>query len=73
MDDPFVPFAPFVNSEYSENSGHSRACALQNSNVPRNDIFEERVAIMIYDGGLSEADAVQYLITDPYFSAYRAD
>ena len=61
---PSVPFAPSVYSEYSESSAATDADAVQSANVPRNEIFEERVAIMIYDGGLSEAEAIQYLVNN---------
>jgi hypothetical protein len=64
-EDPFVPFAPSVDSEYSEKLVSE--CAL-NSNVPKNDIFEERVAIMMFEGGLSEAEAIQYLVGNWCFS-----
>ena len=67
-EDPFVPFAPFVDSEYPEIFAHTRSEAFQTSNVPGNEIFEERVAIMMYDGELSEAEAIQYLVADSSYS-----
>ena len=60
-EDPFVPFARLVFSEYSENSAPRRSEAIHSSNVPRNEIFEERIAIMMHDGGLSEEEAIRYL------------
>ena len=67
-EDPFAPFAPFVDSEYPEIFAHTRSEAFQTSNVPGNEIFEERIAIMVYDGGLSEDDAMGYLVARPCYS-----
>jgi hypothetical protein len=64
-EDPFVPFAPSVNSEYPEIFADMRSENLENSYVPGNEIFEERIAIMMYGGGLGEAEAIQYLTANP--------
>ena len=64
-EDPFVPFAPLVNSEYPEIFADAGPDDLKNYYIPGNEIFEERIAIMMYDGGLSEAEAIQYLVANP--------
>ena len=61
-EDLFVPFAPSVDSEYPEKIVCGRADGSPNSDAHRNEIFEERIAIMIFDGGLNEADAVAYVL-----------
>jgi len=61
-EDPCVPFAPSADSEYPENSGNTRSDAAENSTVTVDEIFEERVAIMMFDGGLNEADAIRNVL-----------
>ena len=59
---PFEPFAPSVDYECAENFSLDLAASVLNEDGPGTDTFEERVAIMMYDGGLSEAEAVRFLI-----------
>jgi hypothetical protein len=60
--DPSAPFAPSVDYERSDNLPLDRSASVLNEDGPGTDTFEERVAIMVYDGGLSEAAAIQFLI-----------
>src|SRR5688572_7940290 len=57
------PFARFVGSEVSESPEKSAGNSPLSPDqlLEENQIFEERVAIMMFDGGLSEAEAIQYL------------
>ncbi|MDI1241508.1 MAG: hypothetical protein PSX80_06265 [bacterium] len=58
-----APFAPSVDYECSEDLTTSPPEGVLNEDAaPGTDAFEERVAIMMYDGGLSEAEAVRFLL-----------
>lgn len=58
--DPFARFVSSVINEFPENSIVECTESRQHP-FAGNEIFEERVAIMMYDGGVSEAEAIRYL------------
>src|SRR5687768_4714283 len=68
ISDPLVGFVGSVSGEYSEISVVEVPDSEQYGRPARNEIFEERVAIMMHDGGLSEADAIKYLIANPEYT-----
>jgi hypothetical protein len=62
-EDPFAPFAPSLPNGYTEKLANMDPGIVPALYGPGNEIFEERVAIMMFDGGLGEAEAFQYLVS----------
>ena len=58
----FVPIAPLAHGVSSKKtlSEHFRLLA-DEADKEESIIFEERVAVMMYDGGLTEVEAIEYL------------
>ena len=57
----YAPFAPSVDYECSENFPADLHRSVLNEDGPGTDLFEERVAVMMYDGGLAEEEAFQFV------------
>ncbi len=72
-----APFAPFVGSVLNENpeksTGSYRERRPDQLSVEKNEIFEERIAIMMYDGGLSEVEAIRYLVANSCYPGTETD
>ena len=60
-EDTFVSFAPLADKEYSENFTDNSKNILGRDDSA-NCIVEEKIAIMMYDGGLSEEEAKQFVM-----------
>ncbi len=67
--DPSARSVGSESSEFSKNPVIGVPDRMQHQHPARNEIFEERIAIMMYDGGLSEAEAIQYLSANPEYTA----
>ena len=63
----FVGFVGSVSDGFSENSGSDCIVFTQDFPSSFDEIREERIAIMMFDGGLSEADAIRYVIENSGF------
>lgn len=57
----FEPFAPSVDYESPENLPLDIPASVLDEDGPGTDTFEERIAIMMFDGGLTEVEALRFL------------
>ena len=64
-EEPFARFVGSVSNEFAKKTTGERFGILQELDEDQRVIFEERIAIMMFDGGLSEEEAVRYLTTIP--------
>ena len=58
----FAPIAPLANGVSSKKTlGERFEFPAKEPDIEESIIFEERVAVMMYDGGLTEVEAIEYL------------
>jgi len=58
----FVPIAPVAHGVSSKKTlGERFGFPAEEADKEKSIIFEERVAVMMYDGGLTEFEAIEYL------------
>ena len=62
----FVPIAPLAHGVSSKKTlGERFGFPAEEPDEEELIIFEERVAVMMYDGGLTEVEAIEYLTLKP--------
>ena len=62
----FVPIAPLAHGVSSKKNLVERfGFPSEEPDEEESIIFEERVAVMMYDGGLTEVEAIEYLTLKP--------
>ena len=66
--DPFAPFAP-TDSHHLDENAHLK------TNIPDDlrDEIEERIAIMIFDGGITEREAWEWTLAKYWNEITRSD
>lgn len=57
----FAPYAPRVDWEFSKTAPAADLGFVSEAQDEQSIIVEERIAIMMFDGGLSEDDAIDYV------------